>query len=230
MPNRLSMYKRFSFDLGYWDQQGWTDYAVISPSYCSQIENELALLRDWAPDTSLFFEMTHCVTRSASLSWGRPGLTGDGYEVRFTTPQKFITMANLAWQRGMDGLSLFNFVYSGPGHKEHHQVHGGRYNPVGPPWELIPRLLDRDWLAVQPQNYWINWWWRSGYFPDQFALPKRFTNLSEHTLQLDMALPNVPVRSGVLRLGGLPEWRSPETIGSGSGTLRRSIWRIPRQP
>lgn len=198
VPNRISMCTRFGFDLGYWDQQKWTDYAVISPSYCSQVENELPKLRDWLPDTSLFFEMTHCVTRATDLSWGRPGLTGDGYEARFTTPQKFITMSNLAWQRGADGLSLFNFIYSRPGPKG--LLHGGKYNPAGPPWSLIPKLLDKEWLAKQPQNYWVNWWWSSGYVPDQFVLPKTFVNQTEHIIKLDMALPAVPISEGVLRL------------------------------
>ena len=198
VPNRISMYKRFGLDLGFWDRQEWTDYAVISSSYTSQVENELTRLRDWIPDTSLFFEMTHCVTRDICLSWGRPGLTGDGYGVRFTTPQKFITMSNLAWQRGADGLSLFNFIYTRPGPRG--QVHGGKYDPSGPPWELIHRLLDQEWLARQPQNYWINWWWKSGYFPDQYVLPKTFVNRSEHEFILDLALPSVPVTGGVLRL------------------------------
>ncbi len=199
VPNRISMDKRFGFDLGYWDRQGWTDYAVISPSYCSQVENELPQLRDWIPDTSLLFEMTHCVTRSVDRSWGRPGLGSDAnYEVRFTTLQKLITMANLAWQRGADGLSLFNFVYYRPGHRG--QISGGKYNPGEPPWKSIPKLLDRDWLVKQPQNYWVNWWWSSGYFPDQFVLPKVFVNQTECVFKLDVALPHVPVTGGVLRL------------------------------
>jgi hypothetical protein len=200
VPNRIEEYKRLGIDLGYIDQQGWVDIINISPSYCSQVENELKLFRSWAPNTSIFFEMTHCVTRGPCLSWGRPGMGGDGYPVRFTTPQKYITMANTAWNRDVDGLSLFNVIYTRPGNRPDGQVHGGTYNPGDPPWDVFKKLTDIQWLKKQPQHYWINWWWKTGYHGRQFQLPVTFKNHDEHTFKLDIVPPEPTVKEGCLRL------------------------------
>ncbi len=200
VPNRIDEFKRLGIDLSYLDEQGIIDFVNISPSYCSQVENELKLFRSWLPNTSILFEMTHCVTRDKCLSWGRPGLGGDGYPVRFTTPQKYITMANTAWQRNADGISLFNFIYTRPGNRKDGQLHGGTYNPGEPPWELIKYFDNPQWLKKQPQHYWINWWWKTGYNGRQFQLPKIFKNHDEHYFELDMALPENGVKNGRVRL------------------------------
>lgn len=212
VPNRISEFKRLGIDLGYLDKNNLVDIINISPSYLSQTENELALFRSWAPNTSIFFEMTHAVARDACLSWGRPGLGGDGYPVRFTTPQKYITMANLAWARDVDGLSLFNVIYTRPGNRPDGQVHGGSYNPGEPPWGIFKRLTDVKWLARQPQNYWINHWWKTGYHGRQFQLPKTFVKYTQHFFTLDIALPSPGVEKSHLRLmtsEGTPQlgWR-----------------------
>jgi hypothetical protein len=109
-------------------------------------------------------------------------------------------MANTAWNRDVDGLSLFNVIYTRPGNRPDGQVHGGTYNPGDPPWDVFKKLTDIQWLKKQPQHYWINWWWKTGYHGRQFQLPVTFKNHDEHTFKLDIVPPEPTVKEGCLRL------------------------------
>ena len=64
----------------------------------------------------------------------------------------FFTAAHLAYQHGADGVSLFNFVY--------YRMGGGLLSWLvrEPPFHVLPKLLDRAWLAQQPQFYWLGPW------------------------------------------------------------------------
>jgi hypothetical protein len=109
-------------------------------------------------------------------------------------------MANLAWTRDVDGLSLFNVIYTRPGNRSDGQLHGGTYNPGEPPWEVFKKLTDADWLARQPQHYWINHWWKTGYHGRQFQLPETFVNRTEHYFNLDVALRVFELKAARLRI------------------------------
>ncbi len=198
VPNRLQEYRGLGIDLAFLDQKGWVDLINVSPSYVSQVDSDFDLLRAWAPQTAMFYEMTHCAARGTDPTWGRPVGHGDGYPVRFTTRQKYVTMANLAFARGADGVSLFNFIYSRPGNRG--QLHGGTYHPGDPPFGVIDHFHDRKWLARQAQHYWIPHWWKTGYHGRQFQLPKTFVVGTEHKLQIDLAFPDVGVKQATLRI------------------------------
>ena len=58
----------------------------------------------------------------------------------------------LAYQRGADGISLFNFVYYRMGSGDL------AWLVREPPLPVLPRLLDREWLSRQPQFYWSAPW------------------------------------------------------------------------
>ena len=64
----------------------------------------------------------------------------------------FFTAANLAYQRGADGISLFNFVYYRMGSGDL------AWLVREPPFHVLPKLLDREWLSRQPQFYWSAPW------------------------------------------------------------------------
>ena len=66
---------------------------------------------------------------------------------RRTTLHQYQTAAHLAYARGLDGVSLFNFAY----YREHGARDRGPFHE--PPFEVIPHLSDRAWLARQPQHY-----------------------------------------------------------------------------
>ena len=199
VPNRIKEFKSLGIDLGLLDKESLVDVITISPSFVSQVENDIELFRAWAPDTTVFYEMTHCSARGLDISWGRPGLAGDAYKVLFTTPTRYYTMANLAYNRGADGVQLFNFIYTRPKWNGG-LLHGAPYNPGEPPFAAIKHFHDKQWLARQPQLYWINHWWKSGYHGRQFTLPKNFVVDTEEVFQIDIALPAVPVIEGKVRL------------------------------
>jgi hypothetical protein len=64
----------------------------------------------------------------------------------------FFTAANLAYRRGADGISLFNFVY--------YRMGSGNLAWLvrEPPFHVLLKLLDREWLSRQPQFYWSAPW------------------------------------------------------------------------
>jgi hypothetical protein len=151
-------------------------------------QTDLPEIRRRIPGAAVYLEMTHCTTTGPS----RGGY--DSFVFRRTTDQQFYTTANLAYQRGADGMSLFNFVY----YREHGTPGRGPFNE--PPFHVLRRLGQPEWLARQPQWYVLAKTWHDKRMGIPPALPKTFKKDHTQTFRLDMA-PTVALKNGgVLRV------------------------------
>ena len=129
------------------------------------------------PGAALYFEMCHS-------TWNGPKLR-EGYDVfpfRRTTQEQYATAAHLAYARGADGVSLFNFAY----YREHGARERGPFHE--PPFEVIKRLRDPAWLAQQPQHWFLAPGWRApGSKPT--PVPRRIEPGQVAKFVLDLAPP-----------------------------------------
>jgi len=125
--------------------------------------------------------------------------------MRRTTPQQFYTAAHVAYSRGADGVSTFNFHY----YRGSRRIKGERAEP---PFHVFERLGDRDWLARRPQHYAV------GYvYGDIMCAARRHTGRALRpkakvgkpiTLSLDLAPP-----TGGWHKGGRLRIQSREALG-----------------
>ena len=106
------------------------DMVNISAYFFTEQQNDMAAIRQMIPDTSLYLEMCHC---SQVGPLGNPG-EYDEFTFRTVTPNQFYTTAHLAYSRGLDGVSVFNFVY--------YREHGINVELRGPFSELRLKFLN----------------------------------------------------------------------------------------
>ena len=139
----------------------------------------MAAIRRQVPQAAVYVEMCH-TTRVGPIVGG-PAY--DNFSYRRTTEAQFYTTAHLAYARGLDGVSAFNFMY----YREHGSGPRGPF--CEPPFTVFKHLGDRDWLARQPQHYFLSEVWNSPSVPDR-ALPKKFQPAQSHRFALDMAPPS----------------------------------------
>ena len=128
------------------------DMVNLSYSYFTNQQGDVAEIRALVPEVALYVEMCHCT----AIVRNRATHGYDSFFFRRTTPRQFWTTAHLAYARGADGLSTFNFVY----YREHGPGPRGPFHE--PPFAMHRHLGDRDWLARQPQHYflgstWLGW-------------------------------------------------------------------------
>jgi len=117
-------------------------------------------------------------------TWNGPRLTEgyDAFAFRRTTLEQFYTSAHLAYAQGADGVSAFNFVY----YREHGG--GGRGPFAEPPFEVFAHLHDPQWLARQPQHWFIAPGWRApGTKPTQ--VPRKLEKGKPVTFIQELAPP-----------------------------------------
>jgi hypothetical protein len=98
------------------------------------------------------------------------------------TDQQFYTLAHLVYSRGGSGVSAFNFVYYRP---HHGNPKIGPFNE--PPFHVFSHAGDAEWLAKQPQHYFIGINWSP--YDKKNALPKTLSGRQSATFTLDMAPP-----------------------------------------
>ena len=84
-------------------------------------------------------ELTHCTGNHPY--WHKENLYGTSAWPR-TSDAQFYTTAHLAYERGADGLSFFNFVY----YREHGGSERGPFNE--PPFHVFNHMDDPAWLAL----------------------------------------------------------------------------------
>lgn len=138
-------------------------------------------MRALAPDAALYLEMTHSTGNHPY--WHKEKLYGTSAWPR-TSDAQFYTTAHLAYERGADGLSFFNFVYY-----RDHAVAPTRE----PPFQVLARMTNREWLAEQSQDYFL----AQGCYYSQ--LPVQLAQGKAHILEMDLAPPKRP-RSASARL------------------------------
>jgi hypothetical protein len=143
------------------------------------------------PGATVILETTHSAANVGKV----PGEYDANLFLR-TTDEQFYTAAHLAYARGGDGLSVFNFAYfrefGAPGRGPFHE----------PPFHVFARLRDPAWLAQQPQHYFLagtsSWAVALGR---PAALPKTVRPNGPLIVPLDLAPPTKGwERGGKLRL------------------------------
>ncbi len=142
------------------------DIFNLSHSFYSVQTGDWALFRQQAKNSAIYLEMTNCV------SVGRPveKADGDTFEFIKTSPEQFYTTALSAYNTGLDGVSLFNFVY----YREHGSVL--KKDTTGePPFKNVKNFADREFLSRQNSSYFIGSHWE-----DDGPLPKAMMLLGQY--------------------------------------------------
>ncbi len=150
------------------------DMFNLSGWYQTNQRTDIAQVRKIVPEAAIYLEMTHSTGAHSILGAGSNYGTA-GFPR--TSDEQLYTTAHLAYERGADGISLFNFVY----YRDHGTAGLAPINE--PPFHVLPRLSDPEWLAQQPQYYWLGPWryYRQVY---RHILPQK-----SETFQFDLAPP-----------------------------------------
>ena len=182
VPCYLAAYDGLGLDLPAMVEAG-VDMVNLSAHYFTEQQTDLPTICQMVSDAAngraaVYLEMTHCAAIGRRMT--KRGY--DNFGFRRTTDEQFYTTAHLAYARGADGVSAFNFVY----YREHGTPGRGPFNE--PPFHVFSRLGDRDWLARQPQHYILGNVWDRPHVPDR-QLPKKMIPGQTATFTLDMAPP-----------------------------------------
>jgi hypothetical protein len=173
IPLQLSAHGDIGLDVEQLYAAG-VDMFNLSGWYHTIQRTDIKPIRKRVPDSSIYLEMTHS---TASHRYFMPdkayGTAGDPR----TSTYQFYTTANLAYQQGADGMSLFNFfAYRGYGSKTLVPI-------IEPPFHVLEKLIDKDFLARQPQYYMLG---KTAYYSQ---IPKTIKNNQNVSFQIDLALP-----------------------------------------
>lgn len=196
IPQFLELHGRLGIDMPRFAAAG-VDMFNLSSTYLTDQQSDLTLARKLVPDASLFLEMTNTV--SLGQSSDAATCDGDNYSFRRTTCEQLHSTAHLAYARGADGVSLFNFVY----YRQHGEGSGrGPFHE--PPFDALEKLSDPAWLAQRPQHYFLGYSWED--WPKR-QVPRTIL-LNGQWLNLLMDMEPAPKAAGVLRFHMLDNVRN----------------------
>lgn len=153
------------------------DMVNLSATYFTTQQMEVAAVRALVPQAALYVEMCHSTWNGPKLMAG-----GDTAPFRRATPEQYQTTAHLAYARGADGVSLFNFAY----YREHGGPGRGPFNE--PPFDVLPRLVDRAALARQPQHWFLAPGWAYP-FSKETMLPRALASGQATAFTFDLSPP-----------------------------------------
>lgn len=152
IPFRVAPHGDLGIDLKRWVDAG-VDMVNLSCHYTTEQFCDVDIVSKMIPDTPVYLEMGYTNMRYRQLKPNAPPRSFPAYDVyRMMRDSEYYTTAHLAYQRGAAGVSLFNFHY-------YRGDRGGNTPPTDeeyvdqPPFHIIERLKDREWLAAQPQHY-----------------------------------------------------------------------------
>jgi hypothetical protein len=155
----------------------------LSAYYTTKQVHDLARVREMLPDAAIYQELCHCTTTTPNIV-----KTGyDGFNYMRTTDQQYYTAAHVAYWRGADGVSLFNFAY----YREHGSPLRGPFNE--PPFHVLKHLGKPDWVARQPQ-------WNVHSRGNGTPFYKTFVKGTRFVYELDMSPTKHQRKDGVLRI------------------------------
>ncbi|MEN3941892.1 hypothetical protein WJU23_11405 [Prosthecobacter sp. SYSU 5D2] len=168
------------------------DMVNLSASYFTTQQMDLAAIRAQVPPTTaLYVEMCHSIANGSKLV---PGY--DTFTFRRATREQYETTAHLAYARGADGVSLFNFAY----YREHGGPGRGPFSE--PPFAALQDLDQPETLATRPQHWFLATGWNNPYVRPPI-LPRGLREKASTRFDLQMAPPTggwPPHSHGRLRL------------------------------
>ena len=154
------------------------DLVNASDHYFTTQQHDLAAIRKQTVGATLYFELCHTLWKGDKVTKGY-----DVFPFRRATPEHLKTSAHLAYARGADGISLFNFAY----YRQHGQGEGrGLFGE--PPFEVLKDLCDPQALAQAPQHWFIAAGWRApGMKP--LPVPRKIEVGKPAKFNFDLAAP-----------------------------------------
>ncbi len=135
VPPRLNDFSELGIDIKKFHESGVDVFNLAcDDGYHMEQQSDLSRIHELYPDAPLFLETTHITTRRESDSKSRRILA---------TEEQFYTTAHLAYSRGAQGVSSFNFQY---------------YCLLGAdsPYHVYKNMDNPQWLAAQPQHYFLS--------------------------------------------------------------------------
>lgn len=163
------------------------DVVTLSWSYFTLQDDSVRKVKALIPDTDVLVEMTHTTLTGKAL-----GGSGTQPYLR-TTDEQFYTTAHLAYEQGAAGVSLFNFPY----YRAHVTPEIGPFDE--PPFHVLPKLRDREFIAKQPQWYFLSAARKDVALRD-LPLPTLLQRNQSQEFIMEMAPVTGVHRNGVLRL------------------------------
>ena len=149
------------------------DMFNFSHYFYTASEVPLKPLAEALPESSCYLEMTNCIGIGRSVE----DRDGDTSELQQAGADDFYTTAAGAYAAGFAGVSLFNFVYTRRFGSEKKK---GEYRE--PPFDLIPRLGDPEFLRKTPKVYTIGSTWEAARLPRVMTLFGQYTYLEFHNV------------------------------------------------
>ena len=114
------------------------EFFDIFDYFCArQYYDTVALVKEQSGGKTVFYETSQAPT------WR---LVNGARTMRLSTMEQYYTTAYLAYKRGADGMSVFNF----PWYRSDSENSGVYYTP---PFEIFSKMKDEKFLAEQPQYY-----------------------------------------------------------------------------
>ncbi len=161
------MFSALGIDLQRWVRAG-VDMVNVSHFFYTMQDGDYSAIRALVPEAALYLEMCHNTRQGQPIVNPKTGRGDSPY--RRTTDIQYYSTAHLAYQRGFDGVSLFNFVY----YRNHHFIVDlGPYDE--PPFHVFKQLRDPALVASQPQHWFFTAAWLSGARKTQVGETQTFT-------------------------------------------------------
>ncbi len=185
IPAQASLFDFLGLDLAALAEAG-VEMFNLSNYYYTEHRGDFAQIRELAgQETSLYFEMCHTV-RQRTLP---TKFKYDNTLQRRATPIQYATGAHLAYARGCDGISTFNFVY----YREHGV--GERGPATEPPFEIHRTIGNPAACAAGPHHYIMSEGWY-GMGIESTPLPATLRAGESLRAKQDMAPPKDGWRKG----------------------------------
>lgn len=154
------------------------DMVNASAHYFTTQQHDLPAIRKQTGGATLYFELCHTIWKGDKVTAGY-----DVFPFRRATREHLHTSAHLAYARGADGISLFNFAY--------YRLHGqgdGRGTFGEPPFDALKALSSPQSLAQQPQHWFIAFGWRApGMKP--LSVPRKVEPTKPQKFTFDLVPP-----------------------------------------
>jgi len=159
------------------------DMVNASAHYFTTQQHDLASIRKLTTGATLYIELCHTIWKGDKVQAGY-----DVFPFRRATREHLHTSAHLAYARGADGISLFNFAY----YRQHGQGEGrGQFGE--PPFEALKALREPQALAKEPQHWFIASGWRPpGAKP--LPVPRKLELNKPAKFNFDLASPHGDAR------------------------------------